>query len=129
MYHSISNEERTRLRKYHLSEVSSFHSPFLSQNLSVLFPSFFAPCTFPIKAYLVRWDEPKMKLCGKTALFGFTKMAPDLMYHNSTKLCLSSEIIKPLSFLLGCCYSNLDAWHDHIFKSHLYPQEASKLKC
>lgn len=52
-------------------------------------------------------------------------MAPGLMYCNSTKLCLSSEIIKPLSFLLGCCYSNLENQHDRVFKSHLYPQEVS----
>lgn len=70
-----------------------------------------------------------MKLSEKTALFGFTKMAPGLMYCNSTKLCLSSKIMKPLSFLLGCCYSNLENQHDHVFESHLYPQEASELKC
>lgn len=86
---------------------------------------FFLPHTFPMKGYLVVWDKQKIKLSRKTTLFGFKKMASGLMYCNSTKLCLSSEIIKLLSLLLGCCYSNLENQHDSVFNSHLYPQEVS----
>lgn len=99
-----------------------FHFPFLSQ-IQCMFSFFFLPRTFPIKGYLVVWDKQKIKLSRKTTLFGFKKMASGLMYCNSTKLCLSSEIIKLLSLLLGCCYSNLENQHDSVFKSRLYPQE------
>lgn len=81
-------------------------------------------CTFPLKTFSCGISR-KWNYLENSPFFGFTKMAPGLMYCNNTKLCLSSEIIKPLSFLLGCCYSNLENQHDRVFKSHLYPQDVT----